>query len=67
MSLSLQNSIYSRQDLKAVILEVKRYASWYAQTARKMQVTKSNTFEEPQFDPIASSIINEWSKENPIR
>jgi hypothetical protein len=66
MSLSLQNSIYSRQDLKAVILEVKRYASWYAQTARKMQVTKSNTFEEPQFDPIASSIINEWSKENPI-
>jgi F0F1-type ATP synthase delta subunit len=66
MSLNLQNSIYSRQDLKAVILEVKRYVSWYAQTARKMQVTKDNTYQEPQFDPLATNIINDWAKENPV-
>jgi hypothetical protein len=64
--INLQDNIYSREDLREVILEVKKYAGWYAQTAIKMQVTKNNAYEEPQFSPRAVNIINAWSKENPI-
>jgi F0F1-type ATP synthase delta subunit len=64
--INLQNNIYSTEDLKEIISEVKKYASWYAQTAIKMQVTKNNSYEEPSFLPTASNIINEWIKENPI-
>jgi hypothetical protein len=64
--INLQDNIYSREDLREVILEVKKYAGWYAQTAIKMQVTKNNTYEEPAFSPVAVSIINQWAKENPI-
>jgi F0F1-type ATP synthase delta subunit len=64
--INLQNNIYSREDLKEVILEVKKYAGWYAQTAIKMQVTKNNTFEEPDFSPAAVNVVSEWAKENPI-
>lgn len=64
--INLQNNIYSREDLREVVQEVKKYASWYAQTAIKMQVTKNNTFQEPSFSPTTVSIINEWAKENPI-
>jgi hypothetical protein len=64
--INLQDNIYSREDLREVILEVKKYAGWYAQTAIKMQVTKNNTYEEPAFSPVAVNIINQWAKENPI-
>jgi hypothetical protein len=64
--INLQDNIYSREDLREVILEVKKYASWYAQTAIKMQVTNNDSYEEPQFLPTAVNIINAWIKENPI-
>jgi hypothetical protein len=65
MSLNLQNHIYTQQDLKAAIIEVKKYASWFSQTAIKMRVTKNNEYELPVIAPTATIIINEWLEGNP--
>jgi hypothetical protein len=65
MSLNLQSYIYTQQDLKAAITEVKKYSSWFNQAAIKMRVTKNNEYELPVIAPTATIIINEWLEGNP--
>jgi hypothetical protein len=65
MSLTLQKYVLSEQDLKVATLEVKKYATWYNQTAVKMRVTKNNTYELPPISPEATNIVNEWLEGNP--
>jgi hypothetical protein len=65
MSLNLQNHVYSQQDLKAAILEVKKYASWLKQTEVKMRVTHNNSYELPEVSQVATNIINEWLEGQP--
>jgi hypothetical protein len=60
-----QKYVLSEQDLKAVVLEVKKYANWYNQTAVKMKVTKNNSYELPAISTQATNIINEWLAGNP--
>jgi hypothetical protein len=66
MKINLQDSVSSRQDLKAVILEVRGYAKWYSQTAVKMRFSENSSYEQPLFSQAATSLINDWNKENPI-
>jgi hypothetical protein len=64
--INLPDNISSRQDLREVILEVRRYAKWYSQTAVKMQFSGKNAYEQPEFSPAANNVISEWNKTNPI-
>jgi len=66
MKIDLQANISSRQDLKAAILEIRRYSSWYGQTAVKMRASKNDSYEQPTFSQAATNIINEWNKVDPV-
>jgi hypothetical protein len=65
VSLNIRNYVYSQQDLKAAILEVKKYTTWFNQTEVKMRVTKNNSYELPEISPVATNIINEWLEGKP--
>jgi hypothetical protein len=60
MQPNFQKYFLSTQDLKEVILEVHKYATWFNQTAVKMRITKDNSYELPTILPAATNIINEW-------
>ncbi len=63
---NLQNSIFTPQDLKALITEVRRYARWYAQASIKAKVTK-NTPEKPvAISEGAEQLIREVAAEQPL-
>jgi hypothetical protein len=61
MKFSLPDSITSRQDLKAVILEIEQYAHWFSQTATKMRFSNNSSYEAPTASPAASELINGWA------
>jgi hypothetical protein len=62
MSLTLPDSVFSRQDLKAVILEIEQYAKWFSQTATKMRFVSDGSYEAPAASPAASELINGWAE-----
>jgi hypothetical protein len=66
VNLSLEDSVLSPQDLKATILEVRRYAKWFAQSAIKMRLAESNLEQQPVISPTAARLINEWAEQNPL-
>ncbi len=66
MKLNPVESIISPQDLKAVILEVRRYAQWFSQASVKNQVTGIASTEPLVISTSAAALINESSKEKPI-
>jgi hypothetical protein len=57
---NFQNHVLSVDDLKAVILEVRKYITWFNQTEVKMKVTKNNSYELPEISQVATEVINEW-------
>ena len=59
MKLNLQDNITSTQDLKAVILEVRKYAKWFNQTSVKMRTTGGDSYQPPAILPPAENLINE--------
>ncbi|MGH7157436.1 MAG: F0F1 ATP synthase subunit delta [Candidatus Saccharimonadales bacterium] len=61
MKLSLQNSVVSRQDLKALILEVRRYGQWAAQNSVKDKVLGKSDLTRPQISLAASQLITQWA------
>lgn len=66
MKLELQNNISSRQDLKAIIIEIKSYAQWYSQVTVKMKFDKNASYEQPSVSEAAYELITSWSKEKPL-
>ena len=66
MKLNLQDSVYSPQDLKAIILEVRKYAHWAAQYGVKMRVSNDNTSQPPAISLPATKIIKDWAEEKPL-
>jgi hypothetical protein len=66
MKINLPDNICSRQDLKAVILEIRDYAKWYNETAIKMRVAGNNNYDLPQFSAEAKGLINAWNSQKPI-
>lgn len=66
MKIKLQDNIASRQDLKEVVLDVRKYAQWYSQTSVKMKYGGNQNNELPPISAAATNIINEWNKEDPV-
>jgi hypothetical protein len=66
VKVNLQDNLSSRQDLKAVILEIRSYAKWYNQTSVKMRVSGGGDYEQPQFTQAAKEIVMDWNKQNTI-
>jgi hypothetical protein len=62
---TFQNHVLSVDDLKSVILEVRKYITWFSQTEIKMKVTKDNSYELPAISATATEVINEWLNGNP--
>lgn len=63
MKTSLPNNIYTSQDLKALIIEVRRYAQWYRQTSVKNQVGGAHAADPLEVTAEASELINNWAKQ----
>ena len=61
MKLSLQDDVTSVQDLKAVILDVHKYAKWFGQTSVKMRMADGGSYEPPVISTPAANLINEYS------
>jgi F0F1-type ATP synthase delta subunit len=66
MKLNLQDSVYSPQDLKAIILEVRKYAHWAAQYTVKMRVSNDKSDLTPTISQTTTKIIKEWAEQNPL-
>ena len=66
MKLNLQDSVYSPQDLKAIILEVRKYARWASQYSIKMRVSKDKPDQPPIISLAATNLIKVWAEANPL-
>jgi len=64
--LNLQNNIYSPQDLKALIMEVRRYGRWFAQTSVKTHVTGTASKEPLAISEAAVALIREVAEQQPL-
>jgi hypothetical protein len=61
MKLSLQDDVTSVQDLKTVILDIRKYAKWFGQTLVKMRMAGGGPYEPPVISTPAANLINEYS------
>lgn len=66
MKLKLQDTISSPQDLRAIILEVREYARWFAHNDRKKSLHISGASARPDISRAADALIDEWESKNPI-
>ena len=66
MKLNLQDSVCSPQDLKAIILEVRKYAHWASQYGVKMRVSSDKSSQPPVISLPATKIIKDWASEKPL-
>ncbi len=66
MTLNPQSNISSPQELKAIIVEVRRYAHWYAQNSVKLHVTGNGSTEQFVISPTAIELIKDWSVQKPL-
>jgi hypothetical protein len=60
MKLQLKDSIASRQDFKALVTDIRKYARWLAQSAVKKQVAGAAATEQPAISQDAADLINGW-------
>lgn len=60
MKLSLPDSLSSPEDLRAVILEVRDYARWFADTDIKRRVGSKKIADAPAVSPAATELIEGW-------
>lgn len=61
MELKLPEDVISTQDLKAVVIEIRRYAKWFAQANIKLRVSKVGPTEPPSVSPVAFKLITEFA------
>jgi hypothetical protein len=66
MKLNLQDSVASRQDLKALVLEIRKYAEWFSRTSVKMHFSADNSPAAPALSAAATSIIKAWDGDKPL-
>lgn len=59
MRLSLPSSISSRQDLKAVVMELQAYAHWSSQNAVKQRVVNQPFEGQPGLSPAAAELLRQ--------
>ena len=61
-NITLDESVSSPQDLKALILEIRDYARWFSHNAikRRLHARNKHHIEEPVFSPAATAVLHEW-------
>lgn len=64
----LDDSVSSLQDLKALSLEIREYARWFAHNAIKKQVhaKSGKSSGQPALSPAAETVIHGWGAAHPI-
>jgi hypothetical protein len=62
----LQNSVSSPQDLKQLVLEIRKFAQWFSQDSIKKQVSARNLEMAPVISPAASELINNLGAVEPL-
>lgn len=67
MTIRLPASLTSTQDLKAAILDIRRYAQWYSQAAVKIRFSNSRAAGAPAISQPAIDLIEQWHVDRPIR
>ena len=65
MKLNLQTSVSSRQDLKAVIIELQRYVHWFSQNDIKQKVASQQFEGQPELSAAAHDLIGQWHGAKP--
>lgn len=63
---NLQDNVFTPQDLKALTMEVRRYARWYAQASIKAKVTKAAPEKPVAISEDATKLIREVAAEQPL-
>ncbi len=66
MKLNLQNTVFTPQDLGALIAEVRRYARWFAQASIKSKVTGKAPAESLSISEAAGAVIRETAAGQPL-
>jgi hypothetical protein len=66
MNLKLPVGIYSQQDLKATITEIRQYAHWLSHATIKKQVSKGAWGEPPGMSSAGVELIKEWIGDKPL-
>ena len=66
MNLNLQNTVFTPQDLKSLIMEVRRYSRWFAQASIKSRVTGNVPAESVSISESSASLIREVAGGQPL-
>jgi len=66
MNLKLPDSVSSPQDIKAIVLEVRQYARWFAHASVKQQVSGGKVAEPPAMSPGATALIQGLAGGKPL-
>lgn len=66
MNLNLQNTIFTPQDLKALIMEVRSYTRWFAQANIKSQVVGKPSAATYTVSETAATLIREFAAGQPL-
>ena len=66
MNLNIPDSVLSQQDLKAAILEVKRYTRWFSQNTIKAKVAGQTPSQPLVVSETAALLIGELAKKKPL-
>jgi len=66
VKLNLQNNITTTQELRAVIMDMRKYAKWYSQTRIKHQVVGAQEVEPYQMSPHALEILKQAAGGQPV-
>lgn len=66
MKLQLESSVSSLQDLKALILDIRNYARWFAHNSIKERMHAKRMSEQPVISLAAHTQITAWAGKTPL-
>jgi hypothetical protein len=65
LKIDLNDWVSSPQELKSLLMGVRSYAHWYAQTTVKMKVTKDMSQTAPAVSQAVTDLLNTWFSQTP--
>ena len=66
MKLRLADTIYSSQDLTALILEIREYARWFSHNSIKKHFDAGHVAEPSTLSGAAGELIRDWGVKKPV-
>lgn len=66
MKLQLPDSVCSRQDVAALLVDVQAYVRWYYHVTIKKRLKLRGASEQPDISPAARELIQDWSIKKPL-